>query len=208
MLKRGDTLVIATHNPDKLREIAGLLAPFGLKTRSAAALGLPEPDETGATLAVNARLKAVAAAIASGWPALADDSGLVVAALGGEPGVHSARWAGADRDYTRAMRDLEKKLVACGATTPAKRRAGFISVVCLASPEGISQTFRGEVTGTLVWPPRGEGGFGYDPMFQPDGHDRTFGEMSVADKQALSHRARALAAFAGASLGPDRGRRQ
>jgi XTP/dITP diphosphohydrolase len=204
VLKQGDTLVIASHNPDKVREIAGLLVPFGLKTRSAADLDLPEPEETGLTFEANARLKAVTAAIASGLPALADDSGLVVDALAGEPGVHSARWAGPDRDFVRVMRDLEKRLVACGATTPDKRRARFVAVVCLASPEGRAEVFRGEVEGTLVWPPRGAGGFGYDPMFQPRGHDRTFGEMSVAEKHALSHRARALAAFVKARLAAPR----
>jgi XTP/dITP diphosphohydrolase len=208
MLKRGDTLVVASHNQDKLREIAELLAPFGLAMRSAAELGLPEPEESGLTFEENARLKAVAAAIASGLPALADDSGLAVGALNGEPGVHSARWAGADRDFVRAMRAVERKLVAAGATTPDKRRARFVAVVCLASPEGRSETYRGEVEGTLIWPPRGANGFGYDPVFVPDGHDRTFGEMSAAEKHALSHRARALAAFADARLGPNARRGQ
>ena len=189
-------MVVASHNQDKLREIAELLAPFGLVMRSAAELGLPEPEETGLTFEENARLKAVAAAIASGLPALADDSGLAVGALNGEPGVHSARWAGADRDFVRAMRAVERKLVAAGATTPDKRRARFVAVVCFATPEGKSETFRGEVAGTLVWPPRGDNGFGYDPAFQPDGHDRTFGEMAPAEKHALSHRRRALEAFA------------
>lgn len=200
-LKPGDTVVVASHNRDKLAEITDLLAPFNLAVRSAADLGLPEPEETGQTFEANAELKAIAAAIASGHPALADDSGLVIDALGGEPGVHSARLAGPERDFARAMRVVEERLVDCGATTPARRRARFVAVVCLASPEGVSETFRGEVAGTLVWPPRGEGGFGYDPMFQPDGHQRTFAEMALAEKHALSHRARALAAFAKARLG-------
>ncbi len=198
--KQGDVLVVASHNPDKIGEITELLSPFGLVTCGAGDLGLPEPEETGATFQANAELKAITAAIASGLPALADDSGLVVDALGGEPGVHSARWAGPDRDFAHAMRDLEKKLVDLGATTPDERRARFVAVVCLAWPEGASQTFHGEVAGTLVWPARGEGGFGYDPMFVPDGHERTFAEMAPAEKRALSHRARALAAFADARL--------
>jgi XTP/dITP diphosphohydrolase len=201
VLERGDTLVIASHNPDKLREIGKLLAPYGLKIESAADLGLDEPQETGSTFEANAELKAATAAIASGLPALADDSGLAVDALAGEPGVRSARWAGPDRDFVRAMREVEKRLVACGATTPEMRRARFVAVVCLASPSGKVETFRGEVEGTIVWPPRGRGGFGYDPMFQPDGEERTFAEMSAAEKHALSHRARALAAFAAAKLG-------
>jgi len=205
VLERGDTLVIASHNPDKLREIGKLLAPYGLKIESAAELGLDEPQETGSTFEANAELKAVMAAIASGLPALADDSGLAVDALGGEPGVRSARWAGPDRDFVRAMREVEKRLVACGATTPEMRRARFVAVVCLASPSGKVETFRGEVAGTIVWPPRGRGGFGYDPMFQPDGEERTFAEMSTAEKHALSHRARALAAFAAAKLGAGSG---
>jgi len=200
VLEQGDTLVIASHNPDKLREIAELIAPHGLKAETAAELGLDEPEETGSTFEANAELKALTAAIATGLPALADDSGLMVDALDGAPGVHSARFAGPDRDFTRAMREVEKRLVAAGATTPDKRRARFVAVVCLASPTGKAETFRGEVAGTLVWPPRGSGGFGYDPMFQPDGCERTFAEMSASEKHGLSHRARALAAFAAAKL--------
>jgi XTP/dITP diphosphohydrolase len=202
VLRRGDTLVVATHNPGKLREIGELLAPFGLELRSAADLGLPEPDETGATFEDNARLKAVAAARAAGRPALADDSGLSVDALGGEPGIRSARWAGPRRDFAGAMLRLEERLAAAGATTPDRRRARFVAVVCFAAADGQSEIFRGEVAGTLVWPPRGDRGFGYDPMFRPDGCDRTFGEMAPAEKQALSHRARAVAAFAAARLAP------
>ena len=211
-LKRGDTLVLATHNRGKLAEIADLIAPYGLTVRAAADLGLPAPEETGSTFEANARLKAIAAAIGSGLPAHADDSGLVVDALDGAPGVNSARWAGADGDFAHAMRRVQQGLVEAGAITPDKRRARFVAVVCLASPEGGSETFRGEVAGTLVWPPRGDNGFGYDPMFQPDGHEFTFGEMSSGAKHgwshggaALSHRARALTAFAKAKLGEPAG---
>ena len=197
-LKPGDTLLLATHNSGKLREIEGMLAPWRLKLRAARDLGLPEPEETGATFEENARLKAIAAAQASRLPSLGDDSGLAVAALGGQPGIYSARWAGSgrDRDFARAMRTVEERLQAVGATTPDRRRAKFVAVVCFAEPDGEAEIFRGEVAGTLVWPPRGDKGFGYDPMFVPDGHDRTFGEIDAGDKDAISHRARAIAAFA------------
>jgi XTP/dITP diphosphohydrolase len=189
--------------------MAALLAPYGLVARSAGDLGLPEPEETGTTFEANAILKAVAAAKASGQVALADDSGLAVDALGGDPGVNSARWAGPDKDFAIAMRKVEDRLIVLGATTPAKRRARFVAVLCLAEPNDGSETFRGEVEGTLVWPPRGTNGFGYDPMFLPDGHDITFGEMNADAKHGwshgsdgtLSHRARAFAAFARARLG-------
>ena len=199
-LKAGDTLVCATHNAGKLREIAGLVAPFHLAVTSAGALGLPEPEETGASFEENAILKAVAAATACGHPALADDSGLAVDALGGDPGIYSARWAGPDKDFAAAMRRVEDALQAEGATTPERRTARFVAVLCLALPDGRSETFRGEVEGHLVWPPRGENGFGYDPMFVPRGETRTFGEMDNVEKQKLSHRARAFALFAGARL--------
>jgi XTP/dITP diphosphohydrolase len=199
-LKAGDTLVFATHNAGKLREIDALVAPFHLKVASAAALGLAEPEETGTTFEENAILKAVAAATASGHPALADDSGLAVDALGGEPGIYSARWAGPGKDFTAAMQRVEDALQAAGATTPERRTARFVAVLCLALPDGRSETFRGEVAGQLVWPPRGENGFGYDPMFVPEGQAQTFGEMDDAEKQKLSHRARAFAAFARARL--------
>jgi len=197
-LQPGDTLVIATHNSGKLREIEAMLAPWRLRLIAAGDLGLPEPDETGATFEDNARLKAVAAAEASGMPALGDDSGLAVEALGGQPGIYSARWAGSgrDRDFAHAMRTVEEKLRAAAATTSEKRRAKFVAVVSYAEPTGEPLTFRGEVAGTLVWPPRGERGFGYDPMFVPDGEQRTFGEIAPAHKDATSHRARAIAAFA------------
>jgi XTP/dITP diphosphohydrolase len=196
-LKPGDTLVIATHNPGKLREFEAMLAPWRLKLRSAGELGLPEPEETGATFEANAELKAVAATTASGLPAIGDDSGLAVEALGGEPGIYSARWAGngRDRDFNRAMRRVEDKLQATGATTPDRRRAKFVAVICYAEPGGHRGFFRGEVAGTLVWPPRGGRGFGYDPVFVPDGDTRTFGEFDPAEKDAMSHRARAVAAF-------------
>ena len=199
-LKAGERLVVASHNPGKLAELEAMVAPFGLSVVSAASLGLPEPEETGATFEDNALLKAVAAAGASGLPALADDSGLAVEALGGAPGVLSARWAGPDKDFARAMRNVEEKLAALGATTPEKRRAAFVAVLCLAFPDGTAECFRGEVHGALTWPPRGENGFGYDPVFIPDGERRTFGEMSRDEKHTMSHRARAFAKFAGAKL--------
>lgn len=206
-------VVVATHNAGKLREINDLIAPFGLEAVSAAALGLPEPEETGATFEENAFIKADAAARATGLPALADDSGLCVDALGGEPGVYTANWAETEdgtRDFGLAMKKVEDLLVRRGATAPAERRGKFVSVICLAFPDGRSDYFRGEAAGTLVWPPRGTQGFGYDPVFVPDGHDRTFGEMSAEEKHgwkpgqktALSHRARAFRKFAEACLGP------
>ncbi len=184
----GETLVIASHNPGKVREIAELLAPFGVSVISAGALGLAEPEESGASFAENAALKAHAAAHGSGRPALADDSGLVVPALGGRPGIESARWAGPERDFAKAMARLEAELA--GAKD---RRAAFVCALCLAWPDGGEASFEGRVEGTLVWPPRGERGFGYDPMFVPDGYELTFGEMNPADKHAVSHRARAFA---------------
>jgi XTP/dITP diphosphohydrolase len=199
-LRSGDRLVVATHNPGKIREMEAFLQPFGLSAVAASSLGLDEPEETGVTFEENAALKARAAAAASGLPALADDSGLAVDALGGEPGVHSARWAGPDRDFAGAMRSIEERLEAAGAVTPDKRGARFVAVVCLAFPDGGCECYRGEVEGTLVWPPRGDNGFGYDPVFVPNGHDRTFGEMAADDKNGLSHRWRALRAFAGTRL--------
>ncbi len=203
-------LVVASHNPGKLREIVDLLAPFGFDVRSAAELGLPEPEETGDSFAANAALKARAAADASGLIALADDSGLAVDALGGDPGIYSARWAGPSKDFARAMQVIEGTLQALGAVRPEQRRAHFVSVLALAHPQGGTETFEGRVDGMLVWPPRGDRGFGYDPMFLPDGHDRTFGEMSAEEKhgwrpgqdQALSHRARAFRLFAREMLQP------
>ena len=200
-------LVIATHNPGKLVEMRGLLAPFRIDAISAGEMGLPEPEETGATFRDNARLKAVAAAQASGLPAFADDSGLVVEALGGAPGIYSARWAGPERNFDRAMEVVEDKLIAQGAITPERRKAHFVCALCIAWPDGHEEEFEGRVDGTLVWPPRGAKGFGYDPMFLPDGYSRTFGEMTGEEKQGLpprgaglSHRVRAFLKLAEACL--------
>jgi len=183
-------LVIASHNPGKVCEIADLLRPHGMDVISAGELGLPEPDETEATFIGNAALKARAAAQASGLPALADDSGLVVDALGGAPGIYSARWAGPDKDFALAMRTVEDVLIEQGADTP--RTAHFTCALSLAWPDGDAESFVGRVNGTLVWPPRGNKGFGYDPMFQPAGFDLTFGEMDPYRKHAMSHRAHAF----------------
>ncbi|HYM03653.1 MAG TPA: RdgB/HAM1 family non-canonical purine NTP pyrophosphatase [Stellaceae bacterium] len=183
----GSRLVIATHNRGKLAEIAALLAPFKVEVASAGALGLPEPEETGDTFEANAELKALAAAQASGLPALADDSGVVVPALRGAPGVYSARWAGPEKSFERAMALVEERL----AGNP-DRRAHFVAVLALAWPDGHIETFRGEAHGTLVWPPRGARGFGYDPMFVPTGGTLTFGEMEPEAKHRISHRAAAF----------------
>lgn len=206
--KLSGRVVLATHNAGKLREMRELLAPYGVEVVSAGELGLPEPEENGATFAANARIKAEAAAKASGLPAFADDSGLTVAALGGAPGIHSARWAGPSKDFARAMRVIEEKLHEANAKTPAQRKAAFISVLCVAWPDGETVSFEGRVDGTLVWPPRGTAGFGYDPMFLPDGKTKTFGEMSSQEKhglpphgEGLSHRARAFLKLAEACLG-------
>lgn len=192
-------VIIATHNPGKLREMRELLAPYGIATQSTGELGFPEPEETGTTFAENARIKAVAAARASGKPAFADDSGLVVDALGGEPGIHSARWAGPDKDFRAAMNRIQTLLIERGAKTPEQRRAHFIAALCLAWPDGHVEDFEGHVDGVAVWPPRGDKGFGYDPLFRPGGFDITFGQMSADEKRglppqgrALSHRARAF----------------
>lgn len=182
-------LVIASHNPGKVREIAELLAGHGLEVVSAAALDLPEPEETGTTFVANAELKARAAADLSGLPALADDSGLCVAALDGEPGIFSARWAGETKDFGEAMRRIEGNLA---RIDDAPRDAHFVCALALAWPDGHVEWFEGRVDGTLVWPPRGEKGFGYDPMFLPDGGSETFGEMDQAKKHAISHRADAF----------------
>ncbi len=199
-LDKGTRLVVASHNPGKLREIADLVAPFGLDVVSAAALGLPEPEETETTFAGNARLKAVAAATASGLPALSDDSGLEVEALGGDPGVYSARWAGPSKDFGAAMKRVADELTKRGAWSGAGPRANFTCALSLAWPDGVAHIFEGKVFGRLVWPPRGAQGFGYDPMFQPDGEALTFGEMDPAAKHAISHRARAFALFVDACL--------
>ena len=184
-LDRGERLVIASHNPGKLDEIAALLGPFGIETIGAGALGLPEPEETGASFEENAALKARSAAEAAGLLALADDSGLVVPALGGAPGIYSARWAGPDKDFRAAMERVHREL------GEKSRRAHFVAVLALAWPDGAIALFRAEVHGRLTWPPRGERGFGYDPIFVPDGYEMTFGELDAA-KRRISHRARAF----------------
>lgn len=197
----GRRLVVASHNAGKVREIAALVAPFGIEAVPAAALALAEPEETGATFAENARIKALAAARASGWPALADDSGLVVVALGGAPGIYSARWAGPDRDFGRAMARVEDALAGRAAEGEGSRRARFVCALCLAWPDGHVEEFEGTVEGDLVWPPRGTQGFGYDPVFVPDGGSETFGEMEPARKHAMSHRARAFGKLVDGCLG-------
>ncbi len=186
-------LVIASHNAGKLREIADLLAPFGIEAVSAGSLGLPEPEETEDSFAGNARIKAHAAAQGSGWPALADDSGLCAEALNGAPGVYTANWAETPqgRDWSLAMQKLEDRLQALGPD--ASRRAEFVCMLALAWPDGSDALFEGRIAGTLVWPPRGARGFGYDPVFVPDGQTETFAEMDPAAKHAISHRARAFA---------------
>ena len=190
-------LVIASHNEGKVREITGLLGPYGMAPVSAGSLGLPEPEETGTTFAENAALKALASATASGLPALADDSGLDVAALGGRPGVYTADWAERQwfegepgRDWYMAMGKVEGLL--CAQGPQVDRSAAFVCTLCLAWPDGETALFEGRVTGSLVWPPRGERGFGYDPVFLPGGATQTFGEMPIEAKQAVSHRARAF----------------
>jgi XTP/dITP diphosphohydrolase len=200
-------LVIATHNMGKLVEMRELLGVHGVEAVSATELNLPEPEETGTTFAANARIKAEAAAQASGLPAFADDSGLVVDALDGAPGIYSARWAGETKDFKHAMERVEAGLRERDAFNPAQRTAHFISVLCVAWPDGHVEEFDGVVNGTLVWPPRGEKGFGYDPMFLPEGFDLTFGEMTREQKHGLppkgdglSHRARAFLKLAEACL--------
>lgn len=205
------TFVLASHNKGKLKEFADLLRPFGYAVKSAAELGLDEPEETGTTFAENAYIKAHAAARATGLPALSDDSGLCVDALEGAPGVYTADWAtraDGSRDFMMAMEKTEELLREKGADTPDKRTGRFVATLCLCFPDGEAEYFRGEAEGHLVWPPRGSDGFGYDPVFQPEGYDITFGQMSAEEKhgwkpgeeRALSHRARAFRAFARARL--------
>jgi XTP/dITP diphosphohydrolase len=198
-----DQLVIATHNPGKLAEMRELLAPHGVEAVSAEDLGLAEPQETGDSFAANARIKAVAAANAAGLAAFADDSGLAVDALDGAPGIYSARWAGENKDFGAAMARIERLLQERGATQSLQRKAHFVSALCVAWPDGHVEDVEARVDGTLVWPPRGTAGFGYDPMFLPDGHSRTFGEMTSVEKhglpplgKGLSHRARAFVKLA------------
>lgn len=203
-------LVIATHNPGKLVEMRELLAPYGIEAISAGDLNLPEPDETGTTFEANARIKAVAAANAAKLPAFADDSGLVVDALDGQPGIYSARWAGPSKDFAAAMKQIERLLLERGATEPAQRTAHFVSALCVAWPDGHCEEVEARADGTLVWPPRGDAGFGYDPAFLPDGHSRTFGEMTSIEKHGLpplglglSHRAKAFVKLAEICLDRD-----
>lgn len=203
MLKDAKKLVVASHNKGKVREIGDLLTPFGLEVVSAGDLGLPEPVEDGDSFAANALIKAKSAAEKSVLLALSDDSGLVVDALDGAPGIYSARWAGEAGDFTMAMRNIEEALVAKGATTSDQRKAHFVCALCLAAPDGSHKIYEGRVDGTLVWPPRGENGFGYDPMFQGEGYDLTFGEMEPAAKHAISHRANAFALLIKDQFGGD-----
>jgi XTP/dITP diphosphohydrolase len=202
-------VVIATHNPGKLAEMRELLSPYGIDAVSAAELGLAEPDETGKTFQANARIKAEAAVKASGLVAFADDSGLCVDALRGDPGIYSARWAGPDKDFRYAMNKIQTELMARNAKTPETRHAHFTAALCLAWPDGHLEEFEAKVEGELVWPPRGTKGFGYDPMFRPNGFAQTFGEMSADEKhglppkgKGLSHRARAFVLLADACLKP------
>jgi XTP/dITP diphosphohydrolase len=198
-----DRLVIATHNPGKLAEMRELLAPHGVEAVSAGDLGLAEPEESGSSFRANASIKAVAAANAAQLAAFADDSGLMVDALNGAPGILSARWAGPNKDFNAAMARIERLLRERGAATPDKRRAHFVSALCVAWPDGHLEEVEARADGTLIWPPRGTAGFGYDPMFIPDGFDRTFGEMTSVEKHGLpplglglSHRARAFVKLA------------
>ncbi|MGI9411321.1 MAG: RdgB/HAM1 family non-canonical purine NTP pyrophosphatase [Hyphomicrobiaceae bacterium] len=211
-LQPGDQLVVATHNPGKLDEIRALMAPFGIKTNSAGELGLPEPEETGTTFAANAALKARAAAVAAKLPALADDSGIEIAALDGAPGVYSADWGGPNKDFTGAMQRVRDEILAKDLWTDDGPAANFNATLAFAWPDGEVRYFEGKVFGRLVWPPRGTNGFGYDPMFLADGESKTFGEMTRVEKQGrtesseggLSHRARALRQFVAACVVGDR----
>ena len=201
-------LILASHNAGKLREMRELMADYGIEIVSAGELNLPEPEETGLTFIENAELKALAAAKAAHIPAFADDSGLCVEALNNEPGIYSARWAGASKDFDAAMAKIEDLLQQADATTPARRRAHFVSALTLAWPDGHVESFEGKIYGEIVWPPRGKAGFGYDPFFLPEGPDRTCGDMSAEEKPglpkdgglALSHRARAFQTLAKACL--------
>lgn len=201
-------LIIATHNAGKLREMRELLAPYSIEAVSAGDLGLAEPEETGTSFIANALIKAQAAAQASGLPALADDSGLCVEALNGDPGIYSARWAGEGKDFLAAMGRVNDLLTQKGCLSPAQRKAHFVSALALVWPDGHEETFEDRINGEIVWPPRGEAGFGYDPFFLPEQMTRTFGEMSSEEKHgipadgshALSHRARAFQALMAACL--------
>ena len=215
MIRQIDTkkLVLASRNAGKLKEIRQLMEPYGFHVTSMAELNLSEPEENGTTFEENAYTKAFAAAQATDMLSLSDDSGLCVETLSGQPGVYTADWAekedGSGRDFGLAMEKVETTLQEKGADSPSDRQGYFCAVLCLCWPDGHAEYFRGEAHGQLVWPPRGEQGFGYDPVFQPDGHERTFGEMSAEEKhswspgqgEGLSHRARAFAKFAEACLG-------
>ena len=194
----GTRLVVASHNPGKVREIADLIAPWNLQAVSVGELGLPEPDETEPTFVGNALLKARAAAAGARLPALADDSGLCVEALDGAPGIYSARWAGPSKDFSLAMEEVHRRMQASGRPS---RAAWYICALAIAWPDGVEASFEGRIDGELVWPPRGSRGFGYDPMFVPEGHSLTFGEMEPQAKHAMSHRARAFRQFVEACLG-------
>ena len=201
-------VVIATHNQGKLREMRELLAPYGVELVSAGELGLPEPIEDGMMFSENAAIKAVAATNASKLPALSDDSGICIDALDGAPGLFSANWAGPGKDFAPALARVQAELAKRGATMPAKRRAHFVSALVIAWPDGHQELFEGRVFGEIIDAPRGAGGFGYDPIFRPDGHAKTFGEMSSDEKHGipadgspgLSHRARAFHDLARACL--------
>lgn len=198
-LRKGETLIVASHNPGKITEIADLVRPYGLLVISGPELGLAEPEETGDSFRANAVLKAEAAAHAGRMPALSDDSGLVVAALDGAPGIYSARWAGSSKDFKAAMQKVTDALDA-KAVPDAERRACFVCALALAWPDGHVETFQGRIDGRLVWPMRGDKGFGYDAIFLPDGRTETFGEMDSEAKHAISHRARAFAQLVAACL--------
>lgn len=184
-----ETIILATHNPGKVREIGALLAPYRVHVIAAGDVGLPEPEETGLTFAANAELKALAAATASGKPALADDSGLAVDALDGAPGIYSARWAGPAKDFAAAMAEVDRQISASGRP---ERGAAFFCALTLAWPDGHCETVLGRIDGHVTFPPRGTAGFGYDPIFVPTGHEITFGEMDPDKKHAMSHRADAF----------------
>jgi XTP/dITP diphosphohydrolase len=192
---RGEKILIATHNAGKLEEFREILAPYGVDVVGAGALNLAEPDETETTFEGNARIKAQVAVATTGMVTIADDSGLCVDALNGDPGVYTANWAGPSRDWMMAMRTVEEKLQAAGAMTPAQRMAQFVATLCVLWPDGEERFFVGTAPGHLTWPPRGKLGHGYDPVFVPDGGTLTFGEMTHEQKNRLSHRGRAIAAL-------------
>jgi XTP/dITP diphosphohydrolase len=195
----GSRLIIASHNPGKVVEIKALLEPYGVQVAGARQMNLPEPEETGSSFAENARIKAEAAALHSGEPALSDDSGLCVAALDGAPGIYSARWAGPNKDFRIAMARVESELTA----KPGRdMRAWFVCALALAAPGYETEIFEGQVFGTLTFPPRGSRGFGYDPIFVPEGYRQTFGEMDPLAKHAISHRAKAFAKFVQSVFAP------